>query len=135
MDEQGRAAIAGIAAVLHKSYLHQKRGDTTCAICGATTKPLAFHVLEKSYTNGDAAAPGFVPMSESMGRVSGVFPVCVKCSPACRKCRLPISTERVIEFGISVDAHKGCGVCEHMHLSVFIEVLWKRLLGHGRFKR
>jgi hypothetical protein len=135
MDGRGRAAIAGIAAVLHKSYLHRDCGDTTCAVCGAATIPLAFHVLEKSYPNGGQAVSGFVPMSESRGRVSGVFPVCVKCSPPCRKCLLPIPTEAVIEFGISVDAHKGCGVCGHMHLSVFLEVLWKRTVGHGRFKR
>jgi hypothetical protein len=130
-----RQALAGIASALHKSYLHQDRGDTPCAICGATTKPLAFHVLEKSYTQGEETAPGFVPMSESAGRLSGVFPVCIKCSPACLKCHLPISTEQLVEFGIAVGAHEGCGICEHMHWSVFIEVLWKRSLGLGRFKR
>lgn len=41
----------------------------------------------------------------------------------------------MIEFGFRVGAHKGCGVCEHMHLSKFIEVLWKRSLGQGKFKR
>jgi hypothetical protein len=135
MDGQGRAAIAGIAKVLHKSYLHQNRGDAACAICGATAMPLAFHVLERSYVQGEAEARGFIPMSEYMNRISGVFPVCIKCSPACRKCSLPIWTERVIEFGINVDAHKGGGVCEHMHFTVFIEVIWKRLLGLGRFRR
>jgi hypothetical protein len=124
-----------MASVLREFYLHKNRGDIPCSICGATTKPLAFHVLEKSYAQGEETVPGFVPMSEYMGRLSGVFPVCIKCSPACRKCRLPISTERVIEFGIAVGAHKGNGVCEHMHWSVFIEVLWKRSIGLGRFKR
>jgi hypothetical protein len=133
MDKQ--QALAVIASALGKSYLHQNRGDTPCSICGATTKPLAFQVLKRSYEQGEDTAPGFVPTSRSRGGLSGVFPVCINCSPACRKCHLPISTERVVEFGIAVGAHAGCGICEHMHLSVFSEALWKRSLGLGRFKR
>lgn len=130
-----RQVFAGMASALYNSYLHQHRGNNRCAICGDVKGPLAFHVLEKSYKQGEDTCPGFVPMSEHAGRLSGVFPVCIRCSPACRKCGLPILTERVTEFGISIGAHGGCGVCEHMHWNLFIEVLRKRLLGLGRFKR
>lgn len=74
MDGCGGAAIAGAAAVLHKSYLHQNGGETSC---WAKTKPLVFHVLEKSCPSGEEETLQFVPMSESRGNVSGVFPICV----------------------------------------------------------
>ena len=131
MDKQ---AFSVVASAIHKSYLHQRRGDNHCAICGNAKEPLAFHVLEKTYKQGDDISSEFVLMSEYNNRLSGVFPVCIRCSPACHKCGLPIPTERVTEFGISVNAHEGCGVCEHMHFNLFIEAIKKRLFGQGRFK-
>jgi|ERR1035441_1524731 hypothetical protein len=128
-------ALTGSASALHESYFHRASDDNSCAICGAASTPLAFHVLEKSYSQGETPAAGFVAMSEYSGQLSGAFPVCMGCSPPCRKCRLPISAECVVEFGIKVGAHYGNGVCEHMHLGIFFDVLRKRLFGLGRFKQ
>lgn len=125
-----------LAVMLYQSYLHRASADNHCVICGATGTPLAFHVLEKSYYDGANPAAGFVAMSGNSGRLRGSFPVCNRCSPPCRKCKLPVPVERVFELGITeLGAHCGCGVCEHIHLGFFFNVLRKRLFGLGRFKR
>src|SRR5579863_8014179 len=95
-------ALKGIASALRESYFHRASDDNRCAMCGAASTPLAFHVLEKSYAQGETPAAGFVAMSEYSGQLSGAFPVCTRCSPPCRKCRLHISGESVVEFGIKV---------------------------------
>lgn len=133
MDKQ--EMFRGVAFALHQSYLHRASDENRCAICGTPNTPLAFHVLEKAYPQGEVPAAGFVPMSESSGRLRGAFPVCATCSPPCRKCKLPITAEEVVEFGLQVDAHYGNGVCQHMHFSIFIDVLRKRMFGLGRFRR
>ncbi len=66
--------LDGLRAELRKSFMHRMAADCACAICGNKTSPLAFHILEISFTENAALPAGFVPMSKSMGRVRGFFP-------------------------------------------------------------
>lgn len=129
-------SLDAIAIQLQKDFMHRTSDDCSCAVCGDGSKPLAFHVLQKSYTQGNEPPKGFVPMSMSMGAVRGVFPVCTNCAPACSSCKLPIATERVLEFGKTVDAKTGNGICrKHIHFGEFIKVIFKRAFKIGRFKQ
>lgn len=124
-----------IAEQLRKDFMHRTSDDSSCAICGSASRPLAFHILERSYSQGAATPKGFVPMSMSMGAVRGVFPICDRCAPACSSCGLPIATERALEFGKAVDARTGNGVCrQHIHFGEFAKALFKKALRLGRFK-
>ena len=125
-----------IAQQLKKDFMHRVSDDCSCAVCGATSRPLAFHVLQRSYSQSTSTPKGFVAMSMSMDAVRGTFPVCNHCSPACSSCELPIATERVLEFGKSVDANTGNGVCrQHIHFGEFFKALFKRAFRIGRFKK
>ncbi len=81
------------------SYKHRIEKDCACAICGKANVPLAFHMLEASFNEGDNLPESFVPMSASRGRIRGSYPICTSCAPACKKCQLPIPTEKVMELG------------------------------------
>jgi hypothetical protein len=122
------------ARQLQKDFMHRISGDTSCAVCGANSRPLAFHMLRKSYSQNTSTPKGFAAISMSMGSVRGAFPVCNQCAPACSRCGLPIPTEKVLEFGKSVRANVGNGVCRHMHVVEFIKALTKRAFHMGRFK-
>ncbi len=129
-------AFDTLAQQLKKDFMHRMSDDCSCAVCGAPSLPLAFHVLQRSYSQNTSTPKGFVPMSMSMGAVRGAFPVCNQCAPACSSCELPIATERVLEFGKSVNANIGNGVCrQHIHLGEFSKALVKRALRIGRFKK
>ena len=124
-----------IAQQLRKDFMHRASDDSSCVICGSSTRPLAFHILERSYSQGVITPTGFVAMSMSMGAVRGAFPICDRCAPACGSCGLPIATERALEFGKSVGASTGNGVCrQHMHFAEFFKALVKKALRLGRFK-
>jgi hypothetical protein len=120
---------------LIESYRHRAAGDAACALCGNTTRPLAFHMLEASFSEGNQTPDGFVPMSASRGRVSGSFPICNVCSPPCKKCGLPVPTEKVLELGYRLKARSGNGVCQHIQFGLFLSAILKRLFGIGRFGR
>lgn len=125
-----------IAGQLKKDFMHRVSEDCSCAVCGAASRPLAFHVLHRSYAQNASTPKGFVPMSMSMGAVRGSFPVCDGCAPACSNCGLPIATERVLEFGKSVGANTGNGVCsQHIHFGEFAKAIFKRAFKIGRFKK
>jgi hypothetical protein len=82
---------------------------------------------------------GFIPMSksnwgENIGvRISGSFPVCINCVPVCVKCGFAIPSEKVLEYGFSVDARLGNGACQHMNFKYFIAAIFKRFFQIGRF--
>ncbi len=112
-----------------------KGGDVPCALCEVTSRPLAFHMLEVSIDEGARFPKGFVPMSASLGRVRGSFPICNVCAPPCKTCQLPIPTEKVMELGHRLPALTGNGICQHMQFGLFVSALFKRLFGLGRFRR
>ena len=120
---------------LIESYMHRVAGGVSCALCGNTTRPLAFHIIEASFSEGTQTPNGFVPMATSRGRVSGSFPICDVCSPPCKKCSLPIPTEKVMELGHHLKARNGIGVCQHIQFGLLISAIFKRLFGIGRFGR
>lgn len=115
------------------SYKHRSGGAAACALCGSKSRPLAFHMLESSFNEGSALPNEFVPMSASMGRVRGSFPICDSCAPPCKKCRLPIPAERVMELGHRLNATNGNGVCQDIQIVLLVGAVFKRLFGLGRF--
>ena len=120
---------------LNKDYMHRMSDDTACAVCDARLRPLAFHMLQKSYPQNISTPKGFVATSMSMGSVRGAFPVCNQCAPACSRCGLPIPTEKALEFAKHVGANVGNGVCSHFHAVEYIRALTKRAFRIGRFKQ
>lgn len=124
-----------LPAALIESYKHRAGDGASCALCGATSLPLAFHALEASFDEGSATPNGFVPMSASRGRVRGSYPLCTKCAPPCSKCQLPRPSERILEFGYKLGAKQGIGMCEHIQFGLFVQALFKRLFGLGRFRK
>lgn len=124
-----------IAQQLKNDFMHRASNDYSCAVCGSVSHPLAFHVLQRSYSQGTTTPKGFVAMSMSMGAVRGAFPVCNRCAPACSSCGLPIATEQALEFGNSLGANTGNGVCrQHIHFGEFFKALFKKAFHLGRFK-
>jgi hypothetical protein len=117
------------------SYTHRFSEGTSCALCGASSRPLAFHMLEASIYGGAQPPTGFVPMAGTPGRVRGSFPICTHCAPPCKKCGLPIPTEKVLELRHRLKASTGVGVCQDIQWRLFAAALLKRLLGIGRFSR
>lgn len=97
---------------LLESYQHRAEPGTKCAMCGVENGRYAFHVIEfAQYT--------------PRGHIDGSFPLCEKCAPPCKKCKMPIRTSSVIKFYKkrlaenfkSLSIHWGVGVCEmHMHI-------------------
>jgi len=115
------------------SYKHLIEKDCACAICGKSNAPLAFHMLEASFNEGDKLPEPFVPMSSSRGRVRGSYPICSSCAPACKKCQLPIPTENVMELGHKLHANTGNGICQHVQMGLLFSAIFKRLFKIGRF--
>ena len=117
------------------SYRHKNSEGGSCAICRETHLPLANHAVE-AYLEDDQKIPeGFVLFSvaSSWSRARGGFPVCTSCAPPCKKCGLPIRTEKVLKFAHENDATHGEGYCRHIQFGQFLTVLFKRLFGLGRF--
>ncbi|MDN7138601.1 hypothetical protein J6J34_10295 [Pseudidiomarina sp. 1ASP75-14] len=115
------------------SYKHRIEKGCACAICGKEKLPLAFHILEASFSEGEKLPKSFVPMSSSRGRVRGSYPICFSCAPACKKCQLPIPTEKVMEFGHKLHAQTGNGICQHVQMRLLLSAIFKRLFKIGRF--
>ena len=117
------------------SYKHRQASGAQCALCGDHSRPLAFHILEASFPEGSSTPAGFVPMSASMGRLRGSYPICSKCAPACKKCGLPIPTEKALELGHKLKAATGNGICQDMQFGLFVQAIFKRIFGIGRFAK
>ena len=118
------------------SYKHRVADGNACAKCGKTDAPLAFHVLEASFNEGEALPQSFVSMSSSNGRIRGSYPICSSCAPPCKKCQVPVPTEKVLEFGSKLNAQTGNGLCgEHIYFGLFFLALFKRLFNIGRFSK
>lgn len=117
------------------SYKHRPADRASCALCGDRSRPLAFHILEASFNEGSSTPSGFVPMSASMGRLRGSFPICSKCAPPCKKCGLPIPTEKVLELGYKLKTSTGNGTCQDIQFGLFVTAIFKRLFGIGRFSK
>ncbi|SEJ86441.1 hypothetical protein SAMN05216201_12312 [Pseudomonas linyingensis] len=111
---------------------HQVSDGCACAMCGATDRPLAFHVLERDYPKDDVAAQGFLVLSMTVDALRGSFPLCDRCAPACPKCGLPVETEQVLAFQNSVGAKLGKGVCpQHEGLGQRLKTVFKRTFNIG----
>jgi len=115
------------------SFKHRIENGCACALCGNTALPLAFHMLEASFNDGAELPDNFVPMSSSMGRTRGSYPICNSCAPACKKCQLPIPTEKVLELGHELNAKTGNGICQDIQIGLLFSALLKRLFKMGRF--
>jgi hypothetical protein len=115
------------------SYKHKIEKDCACAMCGKTNTPLAFHMLEASFNEGEKLPKSFVPMSSSRGRVRGSYPICSSCAPACKKCQLPIPTEKIMELRMTLHAKTANGICQHVHMGLLFCAIFKRLFKIGRF--
>ena len=122
-----------ISKMLHESDTPKIHEGLTCALCSKTGLQLSLHVLEKSIDEGTLYPHGFVPMSASRCRLRGSFTLCTLCAPACKKCDLPITTDKVLEYGHRHDIKIGLGICQHLQWSVFFIALFKKLLKRGRF--
>ena len=123
----------GLRQCLLDSYKHRTEKGCACAICGKVNVLLAFHVLEASFNEGDNLPQSFVPMSASRGRIRGSYPVCTSCAPVCKKCQLPIPTEKVMGLGHKLHARTGNGVCQHIQMGLLFSAIFKRLFKIGRF--
>jgi len=122
----------------NQRLVHQVSDGCACAICGATARPLALHLLERSYSKDATPAKGFLVMAMSVEAVRGIFPVCDLCAPACPTCGLPVATEQVLKFKKSVGAKNGNGVCpQHgdQNLGKRIGAIFKRTLKAWRSKK
>lgn len=115
------------------SYKYRLEKNCSCAICEKTNIPLAFHMLEASFNEGDNLPKSFVPMSSSRGRVRGSYPICSSCVPACKKCQLPMPTEKVMELGHKLNAITGNGLCQHIQIGLLFSAIFKRIFKIGRF--
>lgn len=126
---------------LLNSYKPREATDVACARCGNRGRPLSFHVIEYYQDENDPLPMSFVPTSSSMSTIRGGFPVCTTCAKPCRECGLPIKSEKVEEFFLDLRRVYGSGVvggngsCEHMHFSLLIQAVFKRLFHIGRFGR
>lgn len=115
------------------SHKHRIEKECSCSICGKANIPLAFHVLEASFDEGSTLPTSFVPMSASRGRIRGSYPICNFCAPACKKCQLPVPTEKVMEQGHKLNANTGNGICQHLQMGLLFSAVFKRLFKIGRF--
>lgn len=132
MDANSRNAIAEL---LIKDSMHKVNDGKVCSICGDNVRPLAFNMLRKGYPEHAVPPKEFVPMAISYGSVKGAFPVCNKCAPPCKICGLPIPKEKVLEYGNSIGATIGNGLCtNHIHWQEFAAAILKRIFKLGRFK-
>lgn len=118
---------------LLESYKHRIETQCSCSMCGKKNLPLAFHMLEASFVEGADFPSSFVPMSSSFKVVHGSYPICISCAPKCKKCGLPVPSEKIMEFGHQLNADYGNGMCEHIQFGLFISALFKRLFKIGRF--
>ncbi len=119
-----------IRHVLMESYKPQMNENIACAICGKKGIPLSFHMVEKSYYNTNTFHKGFVPMSACGERISGVFPICTDCAPACKKCGLPKYNNKIARLAKECEAHAGCGICDHIQWGLFLKAIIKKIFGH-----
>ena len=117
----------GVRDQLLKSYLHRQAADfpfkdCACSMCGRAGMPLALHVIYKTYANvGEVTQTEKQPAfyyGYSADCVRGFFPLCTKCAPPCKKCRLPTYPPSVCRFANSLKVEIGLGVCkDHLHWS------------------
>jgi hypothetical protein len=132
MDADSRNAIAEL---LIKDSMHKVNNGKVCSICGDAVRPLAFNMLRNAYPEHVLPPKEFIKMAISYRSIKGVFPVCDKCAPPCKICGLPIPKEKVLEYGYSIGATIGNGICKnHFHVQEFITLILKRIFKLGRFR-
>jgi hypothetical protein len=134
--------LYGIRSALIKSYRPRNESGVSCACCSRQGVLLSFHAIEYYQDEALPLPKSFVPMSQSRGSIRGSFPICIICAPPCRKCGLPKDTETLLEFYDALDKSDipgqivgGNGRCKHLHASLFLHALIKRIFYRGRFAR
>lgn len=117
--------------LLLESYLHRDIDGGACSMCGRSDKPLAIHVIEKTFGNTSEIPyrQGAIYYGYSAGYIGGFFPLCTKCAPPCKKCKLPTDPPRVHDFAVSIQAKLGLGICtDHIHWRYIVQGLVARIL-------
>ncbi len=126
---------------LFEAYKARVADDTYCTICGKKNIPMYFHAIEYNQDANLELPKFFVPMSGSNGIVRGCFPICINCSTPCSKCGLAMQTEKFAECYFNLKekygqrVHAGNGLDEHIHLSLLVQAIYKRIFKIGRFKK
>lgn len=122
MDENLRRSLS---TMIEAAWKHRPMNGVACAMCGATSNPIALHVIEYAQPSSASMPQGFVCQSESYGTSRGGFPICSICAPPCRKCALPVVTRGVRRFhdslkqrlsGTDTSLSYGNGFCQHVRL-------------------
>jgi hypothetical protein len=117
---------AGIREQLLKESEHQQMPGKTCTRCRKSGRPMAFQMFQCAMPEKATPPTWFVAVSASGGTLRGRTPICNRCAPACKKCRQPIPTKRVLSMKDRLLSELppgsvvlvGNGICkDHMHLS------------------
>lgn len=133
-----------LKAGLSDAYKPRQVENASCAICGNTTGPFSLHLIEYDVQGPESVETG-VPMSrrqrgKTTENTRGSLPICTKCAPACKKCGLPLPTEKVLDYLESLkrgsdsrSIRAGLGYCQDFHFGFLLQALWKRIFRLGRF--
>lgn len=140
--------------LIFEGQKHLIEKDRACVICGKTNVPLAFEMLDRSETGEEKVVPLkrlMLDDSHSVLYSGAVYgkdaypddsvpteltvrepvyisnPVCISCAPACKKCELPIATEKVKEYSNKKDISLGSGRCQHMQIGILFSSIHKRV--------
>lgn len=124
-----------MANMLHDSYIHKQHDDLYCAVCGKKGGKLALHVIEYSQDQYKPLPQYFVPMSASRGIIRGSFAVCDECAPPCKRCKLPIYTDKITNFFNEKSKELqgngslrcGNGICQHIQWGSLFKSLIKKI--------
>ena len=121
-----------LRAALIESYKARTVDGVHCGLCGADSRPTAFHVCDFYQSDLSPRLPCVLIGENSIGR-RWSLPVCNVCAPPCRACQLPILTgwirSAVSELQTVAWAAKakiGLGVCSHHHPLTALKSLNRR---------
>ena len=131
MDDNLRAEMSKL---MNASYEHRIIDGCVCALCGRAKLPLSLNILVGAFEDGETTPDKFVRTSTSMGYTHGGYPICNICAPTCKKCKLPIPTQKVLTYGETIGADIGNGICRDIHLSQLFMVIFCRIFKIGRFR-
>lgn len=130
-----------IREALLESYKPRIVDAASCICCGRKNVAVFLHAIEYYQDENEKLPDYFLPMSASKGTVRGSFPICIHCAKPCNKCGLAMRTEKLEEsyvelkrkYGSSVVG--GNGLDKHMHFSLLLHVIFKRIFKMGRFNK
>lgn len=114
-----------IANSIYESHKHRKPDGTPCSICGVSTRAVASHIIK--FCQDEEITDEY---GTHHALVSGGYPICDVCAPACSKCQLPIVTSEVKKLFKKIEKEAeekeagsviswGIGRCEHIRILGF----------------